>query len=233
MRSVAVIVWACGISASMGLAQTVNVNFLANVGPKPEQLMNGTAYVEGIAPFSYAGTMWTDSKQKVETELPDSKGVKTQIGFKMDLQANRSDFYSSGVATNQLISNYLAIQKPRETQPPTRAEIQINGLEPARTYDIALISQGDKNDQGGEFIINEMSKTSAGSSPEGALQQGISYVSFSEVAASSNGTVDIIWKSRALTRGHFAVLNGFQIVPSDENPLPTSEPTSYASVSFP
>ncbi|MEM6884313.1 MAG: hypothetical protein AAF571_04720 [Verrucomicrobiota bacterium] len=233
MKVVGVFVLACGLSVAAGLAQTVNVNFFTSGGPKPEQLMNGTAYVEGAAPFSYSGTTWTDSKQRIEKELPDASGVKTQIGFKVDLKINRPIFYSSGVATNQLVSNYLATQKPGDSPPPTTAEVQINGLEPARAYDIALISQGDKGDQGGEFIINGMSKTSAGSSPEGPLQQGISYVVFSKVAASNAGTINIIWKSRALTQGHFAVLNGFQIVPSDANSLPAPEATSYASVLFP
>lgn len=195
--------------------------------------MNGTVYVTGVAPFAYSGTTWTDTNALKKESLPDSNGTATSIGYEIDLRMNQKRPFSSKKATRQVLANYLATQIAKSTKPPTISTIQIIGLKPTKSYDIALISQGDQSNQGGEFIIDGTLKVSTGSSPEGPLVEGTSYVVFRKVMASSNGTINITWKSRSETKGNFAVINAFQIVPSDQSASQESESASYASIFFP
>ncbi|MEM1157201.1 MAG: hypothetical protein AAGH72_02985 [Verrucomicrobiota bacterium] len=227
-------VMGCLVAALVaGHAQTVNVNLVGKKGLNPMQTLNGTSYAAGISPMAYTGNYWTDTGSLKAEGLSDSNGIKTSIGYQFKLQANRMIVFSNPTAGKRILANYLAVRVAEGAPPPTISTITIQGLEPARAYDIALVSQGDQKGQGGEFTIDGILKISTGTLPAGGLEEGVSYVEFKKIAASGKGTINITWKSRAETEEHYAILNAFQIVPSKQNVKEVPETTSYASLFFP
>ncbi|MEO0793649.1 MAG: PEP-CTERM sorting domain-containing protein [Verrucomicrobiota bacterium] len=206
--------------------QVVNVNIVTTGGSNAGVNLDGTAFAAGVSPFAYTGTTWNDiTNFGAGSSLFDSDGVATAFGYTIDnTSGNGNQFtFSQAGSPAAIVNNYLAPNNGFGASPVGAETITLNGLAPGGVYDLAFVSQGDSNGQGGSFTIGLDTQVSSGNGPAAALTEGLNYVTFSNIVADGSGEISVIWDSADPGVASFSALNGIQIAV-------VPEPSTYAAV---
>lgn len=201
-------------------AATININLTS---------ANGTnVSVDGLAgvqtPLPANGTAFNEVNGSPNfADLRDSTGALTGISVETDLNGNSN--FSFGQAGNvPIVQNYWA-GNISFGNPPAAAisTVTFSNLTPGSIWNIVAVAQGDSDGQGAALTIDGVTEISQGSDADGsdftdAFTEGVNFVLFESVVASSRGQI-IADVAAGPGDVNFVVLNALQLV---EVPEPTA-----------